>query len=105
MSIAINEDGSAGSIANKATGLTAMDDFAFTVNGDVVAAQDYVSEVSIVYQDGSHTTVLTSSDGLSNPTSIAVAGSTVYIPSAAYFTLVDPNLMIAHLYDQRENPN
>lgn len=105
MSIPINRDGTAGAITTKATGLTAIDDFAFTANGDVVAAQDYVSEVSIVYQDGSHSTVLTSTDGLSNPTSIAIRGSTVYIASAAYFTLVDPNLLIAHLDDERQDPN
>ena len=103
MSIPIDEDGNAGAIITKATGLTAIDDFAFAPNGDVVAAQNYVSEASIVYQDGSHKTVLTSSDGLSNPTSIAIKGSTVYIASAAYFTQIDPNLMIAHLDYQEES--
>jgi hypothetical protein len=103
MSIPINEDGAAGTIATKATGLAAIDDFAFTSSGDVVAAQNFVSEVSIVHQDGTHETVLTSSDGLSNPTSIAIRGSTVYVASAAYFTQVDPNLMIAHLDNERED--
>jgi hypothetical protein len=103
MSIPINEDGTAGTITTKATGLTAIDDFAFTGSGDVVAAQNFVSEASIVYQDGSHVTVLTSSDGLSNPTSIAIRGTTVYIASAAYFTQVDPNLMIAHLDNGQED--
>jgi hypothetical protein len=41
--------------------------------------------------------VLTSADGLSNPTSVAVAGHTIYIPSAAYLTGSDPNLLLAHL--------
>jgi hypothetical protein len=99
MSIPINEDGTAGTITTKATGLTAIDDFAFTGSGDVVAAQNFVSEASIVYQDGSHVTVLTSSDGLSNPTSIAIRGTTVYVASGAYFAQVDPNLMVAHLID------
>jgi hypothetical protein len=103
MSIPVNKDGTAGTITTKATGLTAIDDFAFTGSGDVVAAQNFVSEVSIVYQDGSHLTVLTSSDGLSNPTSIAIRGTTVYIASAAYFTQVDPNLMIAHLDNGQED--
>jgi sugar lactone lactonase YvrE len=103
MSIPINEDGAAGTITTKATGLTAIDDFAFTGSGDVVAAQNFVSEASIVYQDGSHVTVLTASDGLSNPTSIAIRGTTVYIASAAYFTQVDPNLMVAHLDSERED--
>ena len=103
MSIPINEDGTAGTITTKATGLTAIDNFAFTRSGDVVAALNFVSEVSIVHQDGTHVTVLTSSDGLSNPTSIAIRGTTVYIASAAYFTQVDPNLMIAHLDNGQED--
>jgi hypothetical protein len=102
MSIPINEDGTAGTITTKATGLTAIDDFAFTGSGDVVAAQNFVSEASIIYQDGSHVMVLTSSDGLSNPTSIAIRGTTVYVASGAYFTQVDPNLMVAHLDDERD---
>jgi hypothetical protein len=61
-----------------------------------VAAQNFLSQASVVYQDGTHVTVLTSADGLSNPTSVAVRGSTVYIASAAYFTQVDPNLLVAH---------
>jgi hypothetical protein len=97
MSIPINEDGTAGTITTRATGLTAIDDFAFTRSGDVVVAQNFVSEASIVHQDGTHATVLTSLDGLFNPTSIAIRGSTVYVASAAYFTRVDPNLMVAHL--------
>jgi sugar lactone lactonase YvrE len=96
MSIPINPDGTAGTITTKATGLTAIDDFAFTGSGDVVAAQNFVNEASIVHRDGTHVTVLTSSDGLSNPTSIAIRGSMVYVASGAYFTRVDPNLMIAH---------
>jgi sugar lactone lactonase YvrE len=104
MSIPINEDGTAGTIATKSTGLTAIDDFAFARSGDVVAAQNFVSEVSIVHRDGTHVTVLTSSDGLSNPTSIAVRDSTVFVASGAYFTHVDPNLMVAHLgYEQEES--
>jgi hypothetical protein len=105
ISIPINEDGTAGAITTRATGLTAIDDFAFTGSGDVVAAQNFVSEASIVHQDGTHVTVLTSSDGLSNPTSIAIRGSTVYIASAAYFTHVDPNLMVAHLGYERQDSN
>jgi hypothetical protein len=36
-------------------------------------------------------------DGLSNPTPIAVCGSTVYVASGAYFTHGDPNLLLAKL--------
>jgi DNA-binding beta-propeller fold protein YncE len=31
------------------------------------------------------------------PTSVAVAGQTLYLPSAAYITRNDPNLLLAHL--------
>jgi hypothetical protein len=41
--------------------------------------------------------VLTSTDGLSNPTSVAVRGSTAYVTSGAYFTHADPNLLLAKL--------
>jgi hypothetical protein len=103
MSIPINEDGAAGTIATKSTGLTAIDDFAFTRSGDVVVAQNFSNAASIVHRDGTHVTVLTSSDGLSNPTSIAIRDSTVYVASGAYFTHVDPNLMVVHLGDDRED--
>jgi hypothetical protein len=36
-------------------------------------------------------------DGLQGPTSIALRGNTVYVPSAAYLTAKDPNLLVAHL--------
>jgi sugar lactone lactonase YvrE len=96
--IPIDAHGTAGAVTTVAQGLTAIDDFAFTGDGDtVVVAQNYVSEVSLVHPDGTHQTVLTSTEGLSNPTSIAVRGSTVYVVSAAYFTHVDPNLLLAKL--------
>jgi hypothetical protein len=94
--IPIGAHGTAGAVTTVAQGLPAIDDFAFS--GDtVVAAQNFVSEVSLVHPDGTHQTVLTSTDGLSNPTSIAVRGSTVYVASGAYFTHVDPNLLLAKL--------
>ncbi|MDT4925930.1 MAG: hypothetical protein QOG01_3643 [Pseudonocardiales bacterium] len=96
--IAIGAHGTAGAVTTVAQGLTAIDDFAFTGDGNtVLAAQNFVSEVSLVHPDGTHHVVLTSTDGLSNPTSIAVRGSTVYVASAAYFTHVDPNLLLAEL--------
>jgi sugar lactone lactonase YvrE len=96
--IPIGAHGAAGAVTTVAQGLTAIDDFAFTGDGDtVLAAQNFVSEVSLVHPDGTHQTVLTATDGLSNPTSIAVRGSTVYVASGAYFTHVDPNLLLAKL--------
>jgi hypothetical protein len=98
MRIPIDSHGTAGVVTTVAQGLPAIDDFAFTGDGEtVLAAQNFVSEVSLVHPDGTHQTVLTSTDGLSNPTSIAVRGSTVYVASAAYFTHVDPNLLLAKL--------
>ena len=96
--IAIGPHGTAGAVTAVAQGLTAIDDFAFTGDGDtVIAALDHADDVAIVYPDGSHHIVLTAADGLSDPTSIAVRGSTVYVPSGAYFTDVDPNLLLAKL--------
>jgi sugar lactone lactonase YvrE len=94
--IAIGSHGTAGTVTTVAQGLTAIDDFAFA--GDtVVAALDHANEVSLVQPDGTHQIVLTATDGLSNPTSIAVRGSTVYVASGAYFTHANPNLLLAKL--------
>ena len=48
--------------------------------------------------DGSQRTVLTAADGLSNPSAVAIWGSTVYVLSAAYFTHNDPNVLLASLH-------
>jgi hypothetical protein len=96
--IPLGPHGRAGTVTTVAQGLTAIDDFAFIGSGDtVIAAQNFVSQVSLVHLDGTHQTVLTATDGLSNPTSIAVRGATAYVASAAYFTHVDPNLLLAKL--------
>lgn len=89
--------GAAGPIQAVATGLAGIDDFVFTGQGEILAALDAPSELAVIHRDGSHTIVLTSVDGLSNPTSVAVAGNTVYVPSAAYTTHNDPNLLLAPL--------
>jgi hypothetical protein len=92
--VAIGAHGAAGAVTTVARGITSIDDFAFVGAGDtVLAAQNYVSQVSIIRPDGTDHTVLTATDGLSNPTSIAVRGSTAYVASGAYFTRVDPNLL------------
>jgi sugar lactone lactonase YvrE len=96
--IPIEARGTAGAVTTVAQGLTAIDNFAFTGDGDtVLVAQNYVSEVALVQPDGTHHIVLTAADGLSGPTSIAVRGSTVYVASGAYFTHIDPNLLLARL--------
>jgi sugar lactone lactonase YvrE len=96
--IPIGPHGTADAAATVAQGLTAIDDFAFTGDGDtVIAALDYASEVALIQPDGTHQIVLTAADGIENPTSIAVRGSTVYVASGAYFTRTDPNLLLAKL--------
>ncbi|WP_369382593.1 hypothetical protein [Streptomyces sp. cg36] len=97
--IPVRHDGTAAPAEVRASGLTSVDDFAFTGRGDaLIATLNLSGEAAYVEADGSHHTVLTSGDGLSNPTSVAVRGNTVYIPSAAYFTHTDPNLLRADLH-------
>lgn len=99
--IPIGPGGAAGPIQTIATGLTGIDDLAFAGNDTILAALNTVSELALIRLDDNGTStitiVLTSADGLSNPTSVAVAGQTVYVPSAAYITRSDPNLLLAHL--------
>ncbi|MFF3749367.1 SMP-30/gluconolactonase/LRE family protein [Streptomyces sp. NPDC002018] len=96
--IPILPDGRAGSVRTEATGLPGIDDFAFTGRGDqLLATLNGSGEVALVQSDGSHSTVLTPADGLRNPTSIALRGTTVYVLSAAYLTAEDPNLILARL--------
>ncbi len=85
--IPITDGGRAQTIQTRATGLTALDDFAFVGNGDtLLAALNSPSQLALVKPDGTHTIVLTAADGLSNPTSVVIRGKTIYVPSAAYFT-------------------
>ncbi|MFD5513411.1 SMP-30/gluconolactonase/LRE family protein [Streptomyces sp. NPDC127051] len=96
--IPVLRDGRAGPVQTRATGLTGIDDFAFTGHGDqILAALNGPGEVALVQPDGTHSTVLTAADGLQNPTSIALRGDTAYVLSAAYVTAKDPNLLLAHL--------
>ncbi|MEW2626158.1 hypothetical protein [Streptomyces sp. NPDC048106] len=94
--IPITRQGTAGAVETRATDLVNIDDFAFTGAGDtLLAAINADNEVALVRPDGTHTIALTSADGLENPTSLAVRGSTAYIASGAYFTNADPNLLAA----------
>ena len=80
------------------TGLAGIDDFVFTGKGNAFLAS-IVTQNTVVLADGkgAHQTVLTADDGLSNPTSVAIRGNTMYVPSAAYITQNDPNLLVAQL--------
>ncbi|MEV7567821.1 hypothetical protein [Streptomyces tanashiensis] len=98
--IPIREDRTAGPVETRATGLTFVDDFAFTGHGDtVLAALIMDDKLELVRPDGTHKTVLTAADGLDNPTSVAVRAKTVYVNSAAFFTTPDPdpNLLLARI--------
>ncbi|WP_328939161.1 hypothetical protein OG288_36675 [Streptomyces tauricus] len=88
----------AGTFTTFADGLTGIDDFEFTGRGDEFLAS-LVTENTVVLADGTgaRRVVLTQADGLSNPTSVAIRGTEVYVPSAAYTTQSDPNLLMAHL--------
>ncbi|GAA4028426.1 hypothetical protein [Streptomyces plumbiresistens] len=91
--------GRAGTPQTRATGLAGIDDITFTGRGDrILAALNGSSQVAVIQPDGTHTTVLSSAEGLQNPTSIALRGHTAYVLSAAYATAKDPNLIIAHLH-------
>ncbi|MGW3909990.1 SMP-30/gluconolactonase/LRE family protein [Streptomyces sp. NPDC005070] len=96
--IPVLRDGRAGSVRTEASGLTGIDDFAFTGRGDqLLATLNGSSQVALVRPGGSHTIVLSPADGLQNPTSIALRGNTAYVLSAAYVTAKDPNLLLARL--------
>ncbi|MEU0677239.1 hypothetical protein ABZ330_30925 [Streptomyces sp. NPDC006172] len=95
--IPVTAHGAAGTVEVHATGMPSIDDFAFTGHGDTLLAARDDNEVDLVRPDGTHTAVLTAADGLQTPTSVAVHGSKVYVPSAAYLTNEDPNLLVAHL--------
>lgn len=95
--IPINSDGSAGTATTVAQGITSIDGFSFDDSGDVIAAQNYADQVALIHPDGTSQTVLTSADGVSNPTSVKIDGSTVFVASGAYFTRSDPNLLTATL--------
>jgi len=96
--ISVNRDGTAGTLTTQATGVTGIDDFAFTGHGDqVLVAQNGLSTASLVEADGTSEVVLTAADGLQNPISVAIRGKTAYVVSGAYFTHTDPNLLLAKL--------
>lgn len=91
-----------GPVQTRATGLTTVDDFAFTGRGDeILAALNHTDQVVRIRPDGSHSTVLTAADGLQNPTAIQVRCGTVYVLDAAYVTAKDPNLLTVGLRELR----
>ncbi|MFF8022111.1 SMP-30/gluconolactonase/LRE family protein [Streptomyces sp. NPDC007896] len=84
--IPVTATGAPGRIHTVAGGLTGVDDFNFLSDrSDVVfAALNGVNQVAVVHPDGTTETVLTASDGLASPTSIAVRGNRLYITDAGF---------------------
>ncbi|WP_316520065.1 hypothetical protein [Kitasatospora brasiliensis] len=96
--IPLRADGTAGPTRTAATGLTGIDDFAFTGRGNQVLAALYAAnQVALIADNGTHTIVLDQADGLQSPTSVAIRGDRVWISDAAYLTQQDPNLLTARL--------
>ncbi|WP_340384375.1 hypothetical protein U5640_41435 [Streptomyces sp. SS7] len=100
--IPVREDGSAGPVGTRATGLTGIDDFGFVDRhrDTVLAALLGSSEVVRVAPDGGRSVVLTAADGLSNPTAVAVRGRSAYVTSASYLEQDDPNLLLARVHQR-----
>jgi len=100
MRIPIRRDGTAGTLRTVISGLTGPDDFNFVGRGDwMLLALVLPSEVALVAPGHAPTIVLTAQDGLSNPDSIGIRGDTFYVPSGAFLTMKDPNLLVAHFRD------
>ena len=97
--IPIRGDGSAGPIDPVVTGLTGgLDDFAVVGHDNtIIAALNMADEVIQVKPGGKPRVLLTGADGLSTPTSVRVHHDTMYVTNAAYFTGIDPNLLVAPL--------
>jgi hypothetical protein len=96
--IPVRWSGAAGTAETVATGLGAVDDFAFTGRGDTVLVTDIKADTLVrLGPDGRTTTVLTAAEGLSSPTAVAVRGGRAVVTSAAYFTQQDPNITSVRL--------
>jgi hypothetical protein len=96
--IPVLANGKAGPISVVAKGLTSIDDFAFIPGtNNVIAALNFANEVAYVQANGSHSIILTASDGLENPSAVAISSSTVYITNADYYTLKGPSVIEAPL--------
>ena len=63
---------------------------------DLVVGQ-LALQADLITPGGPAHVVLTAADGLSTPSAVAVRDRTVYVTSAAYYTGVDPNLLVAQL--------
>ena len=99
LEIPIRGDGTAGPIRTVASGF-AGDIGAFTVVGrddTIVATLTRSNQVVLIRPGEQPRVLLTASDGLSNPSDVALRHRILYVSNGAFFTGVDPNLLIAHL--------
>lgn len=84
--IPVTATGAPGRIRTVTSGLTGVDDFNFLNDGTdtVFAAQNGLNQVAVVHPDGATETVLTASDGLDSPTSVAVRGNRLYVTNVGF---------------------
>ena len=96
--VPVERNGAPGTPHVVAENLGPIDDFAFTGGGrTVLVAVNQENKVVMIDRSGRAKEVLTSADGLDNPTSVAVRGRVLYVTDGAYFGGGDPNLLIASL--------
>ncbi|QOV33140.1 hypothetical protein IM697_23040 [Streptomyces ferrugineus] len=94
MRVPVTTAGKPGRIHVVSSHVAGIDDFAFlsTRSDVVVAAVNFRNEVVVVYPDGTARTVLTSADGLNNPTATAIRGRCLYITDAGFSAPNAPKL-------------
>jgi sugar lactone lactonase YvrE len=97
--IPVERDGTAGAIRTVATGFPG-DIGSFSVIGHdnaILAALTRSNQVVFIRSGEQSQVLSTALDGLSNPTAVALRHHKLYVANGAYFTGVDPNLLVAHL--------
>ncbi|WP_251828997.1 SMP-30/gluconolactonase/LRE family protein [Streptomyces sp. ATCC 21386] len=92
--IPVTATGAPGRIHTVTSSLAGVDDFAFLRDDSNVAfaAQNSLNQVAVVHPGGTTKTVLTVSDGLASPTSVAVRGNRLYITDAGFVEPHDSKL-------------
>jgi hypothetical protein len=96
--IPIRRDGTAGPIRTVVSGFPGdVGSFAVVGRDDTIVATLTRSNQIVSIAPGEQPQVLlTAADGLSNPTDVALWHRVLYVSNGAYFTGVDPNLLVAH---------
>ena len=81
-----------------ARGIGPVDDFTWLPDGSALLAVNSANTVIRLRLGQSPKVMLTASDGLQNPTSVAVGGDRVYVSDSAYSTGQDLNLLSVRLH-------